>query len=290
MERIASWHQTHWDWRAAGNFILGGTGSGLAVSAALASLAGAAIPPLVFVVAALCVMSGLGLVWLEIGRPWRFLHVFFNPATSWMTRESLIAPWLLASLFSAAWWMQNPLTLLAGLFGAAFLYSQARVLTESKGIPAWRERRILALVVTTGLAEGASVLLLFAAISGVSIITAAWLALGFVLLRGLAWARYRERFRRQPAPIGTREALERIGRPFLLVGTAAPAAFAVLAIALPGSASVTAPLAAVLAIGGGWALKHAIVTRAAFNQGFAVPHLPVYAKLRSARGSKPGWS
>ena len=35
------------------------------------------------------VAAGLGAVWLEIGRPLRAIHVFFNPCTSWMTREVL---------------------------------------------------------------------------------------------------------------------------------------------------------------------------------------------------------
>jgi hypothetical protein len=29
--RVTPWHQTNWDWRAAGNFIGGGTGTGTAV-------------------------------------------------------------------------------------------------------------------------------------------------------------------------------------------------------------------------------------------------------------------
>lgn len=288
MERIAPWQQSHWDWRAAGNFILGGSGSGLAIGAALAAAAGYVSSPLASLVAGLCVAAGLGLVWLEIGRPWRFLHVFFHPATSWMTREAIIAPFLLTSLLAAAWWTGIGLSLLAGLFGAAFLYAQARIFKESKGIPAWRDPRIVPLIVATGLCEGSTVLLLFATLAGGPVIPVAILALVFVLLRGAAWLSYCKRFQRQSAPTDTRKALEQISRPFMLAGFAAPALLLLLTFALP--AGVASVIAALLALGGGWVVKHTIVIRAGFNQGFALPHLPVYGKLRSGASSKPGWS
>ncbi len=40
MDRIAPWLQTNWDRRAAGNFIGGGTGAGLAIFAAASELTG----------------------------------------------------------------------------------------------------------------------------------------------------------------------------------------------------------------------------------------------------------
>ena len=86
----APWQQTNWDWRAAANFICGGAGAGLIVFAALSGAAGAPLTGLLLGGLAL-VGAGLFCVWLEIGRPLRALHVFFNPRTSWMTRESFIA-------------------------------------------------------------------------------------------------------------------------------------------------------------------------------------------------------
>src|SRR5690606_13614655 len=79
--------QTLWDARAALNFMLGGTGSGLMVAALFfpsreAFLIGTAL---------VLVAGGLGAVWLEIGRKLRAVHVFFNPFTSWMSREALAA-------------------------------------------------------------------------------------------------------------------------------------------------------------------------------------------------------
>ena len=94
------WIQLHWDVRAALNFIFGGTGSGFLLLAAFADVPertwqGGMLLGLAFI--------GLGLlaVWLEIGRKLRAVHVFFNPFTSWMTRESFVALLLFASGLAA---------------------------------------------------------------------------------------------------------------------------------------------------------------------------------------------
>ena len=62
------WQQTNWDWRAAGNFIGGGAGSGLIMFTALAGVEGTAAAVLLLVGLAL-VGLGLACVWLELGRP-----------------------------------------------------------------------------------------------------------------------------------------------------------------------------------------------------------------------------
>ncbi|HKB55298.1 MAG TPA: hypothetical protein VKD22_14975, partial [Ramlibacter sp.] len=71
------WQQAHWDWRAAGNFMCGGAGSGLIVFTVLSGTAGLAQ---VLLLLAGMGLVGLGLlcVWLEIGRPLRALNVFLN--------------------------------------------------------------------------------------------------------------------------------------------------------------------------------------------------------------------
>ena len=78
------WQQTSWDWRAAANFMLGGTGAGLIVAAGFVQDEA----HYQVILALLLVAAGLGAVWLEIGRKLRALHVFLNPFTSWMTRAS----------------------------------------------------------------------------------------------------------------------------------------------------------------------------------------------------------
>ena len=92
--------QRHWDARAALNFMLGGSGAGLMV----ASMAIDPVSPWPLALALGLVGAGLTAVWLEIGRKTRALHVFFNPFTSWMTRESFAAmilfPLALGSMLS----------------------------------------------------------------------------------------------------------------------------------------------------------------------------------------------
>ena len=259
------WVQRHWDVRAAANFMLGGTGAGLLIAGAIAA------PSPRFAIAAglLLVAAGLGAVWLEIGRKLRALHVFFNPRTSWMTRESFAAlgvfvfgaaaltrplPWLMAALALAA---------------AGFVYCQARILHASKGIPAWRAPEVVPLVVTSALAEGAGAVLLF------DVVPLALLLVGLALIaRAVAWSRFRKALKQQRCA----DALERPGKMLVLLGTMVPLGL-LAATQLDARAAL---LAAPLIVAAGWWLKLALVTRAAFNQGFALPHLPV----RGARQEK----
>jgi len=134
---VAPAQQGSWDWRATGNFAGGGTGSGLLLMAALVHSQGAAAAALALLGTAL-IAAGLGLVWLEIGRPWRFLNVYRNPFTSWMSREAWLATALLPLALAAVAWRSDALALAAALLALAFLYSQARILGASRGIPAWR--------------------------------------------------------------------------------------------------------------------------------------------------------
>ena len=146
MKGAEPWHQTNWDWRAAGNFIGGGSGAGLLILAAIAASGDTAFwPPGVAALALIGV--GLVCVWLEIGRPWRALHVFFHPQTSWMTRESIVSmPLFAVGLIALAltfWAERVPAVAalaiwLGAALAAAYLFCQAQILFASKGIPAWR--------------------------------------------------------------------------------------------------------------------------------------------------------
>jgi phenylacetyl-CoA:acceptor oxidoreductase subunit 2 len=240
-----NWLQRHWDARAAANFMLGGAGSGLMLAALFV-----ADPSAPVMLSLILVAGGLTAVWLEIGRKLRAVHVFFNPFTSWMTRESFAAL-LLFPLGVGALFVPAALPFAAAA-AATFLYCQARILRASKGIPAWRAPEIVPFIVLTGLAEGAGIALMFSANRLVLILFA--LA---VIGRLLAWWRYR-----QAVEI---EALEPAGRALVWIGTAAALALAFVTPALAGLAALAA---------GAW-LKFALVTRASFNQGFSLPHLPV---------------
>ncbi len=286
MDRIAPWPQTNWDRRAAGNFIGGGTGGGLAIVAAVSTLASGAAAPRAFAAAALFIAAGLLLVWLEIGRPWRFLHVFFHPQASWMTREALVAPPLLLALAAAAWHGGMALAIVSLLLALAFVYCQARMLRASRGIPAWRAPRIVPLMLATAFAEGTGAFLMLTPRAGAVMLV---LALVAIAARFIAWTAYGRQLAHGGAPAAALAALRAIDLPVLALGTLLPAALLFAAFGFATLAGPMALAAGALALAAGWLIKAVIVTRAAFNQGFALPHLPRLSAGRDA-GTRPGWS
>jgi len=252
------WQQTNWDWRAATNFMLGGTGAGLIVAAGFVQ--DETHYPVMLALA--LVAAGLGAVWLEIGRKLRAIHVFFNPFTSWMTRESFAALFLFVFSFTALILESRAVLLAAALAALAFVYCQARILRAAKGIPAWRAPEVVPLVLATSLAEGAGITLLFDPDS-----FALALFVAGLIARGMAWSGYRAALK-QPA---IRAALEPAGKALIQIGTLVPLALVLGGIFLP-QAAILAAFAAILT---GWWFKFVLVTRAALNQGFALPQLPV---------------
>ena len=291
MDRIAPWLQTNWDRRAAGNFIGGGTGGGLVVFAAASELAGGNPQRWTYLLAAIFIAAGLSLVWIEIGRPWRFLHVFFNPHTSWMTREGLVALPLLVALAAAAWYGGAALASVSALLALVFVYCQARILRASRGIPAWRDPSIVPLIGATALAEGAGALFVLNFVAGAApggfVLVLALLAL---LARWIAWITYRRSLARRGAPTAARKALQAIGLQLLVLGTIAPMALIAAALGFADYARQFALVAGLLGVAEGWLIKDTIVLRAAFNQGFAVPHMPRLNPASGDSGIRQGWS
>lgn len=252
------WQQTNWDWRAAANFMLGGTGAGLMIAVVFVQNP----LPYTVLVAMLLIGSGLGAVWLEIGRKLRAIHVLFNPQTSWMTRESFAA--MLLFIFSSIEIFFDSREALgaAVLAALAFVYCQARILRAAKGIPAWRAPQVVALIMTTALAEGSGLLIVMNPdLLVISLFTAA------VIARAVAWSGYWTALKQA----GSRTALETAGKALIQIGTIAPLALVLGAVFLPQAAA----LAGIAAILTGWRLKFVLVTRAALNQGFSLPQLPV---------------
>jgi phenylacetyl-CoA:acceptor oxidoreductase subunit 2 len=269
------WHQTSWDARAAGNFIGGGAGTGLIVFTALSGAQGPALTALVLAGLALMAL-GLLCVWLEIGRPLRAINVFFNPRTSWMSREALTSTVLFPAGLAAAAGVPGTEWLAAAL-ALVFVYCQSRMLQAAKGIPAWREPLLSPLIVTTGLAEGAGLFFVAAPLHGRATLSLL-VAFGTLLVaRMLVWLAYRRRLTGTTAR-GADAALDRAGRGLQFAGTLAPLALAATIVvgAVSGTPLfVVAALAGLVATLAGWYLKFVLVTRAGFNQGFALPHLPV---------------
>jgi phenylacetyl-CoA:acceptor oxidoreductase 26-kDa subunit len=265
--------QGYWDLRAAGNFIGGGTGSGLVLASTLAAALGqAATLPLLAGLAS--VGLGLSLVWLEIGKPWRALNVFFHPQTSWMTREGILAGPLMACGGAAAWFGQPALLAPAAVLAAGFLYCQARILRASRAIPAWSHRRTVPLILLTGLAEGSGAFLVLAQPSTAMIL----LALAAALAREAAREAYRRGLVAAKAPEGT---LAWFARPEVRVLQALRlAAMALLAAGLAGVTGAAAAGGALAAVTG-WGLKAVMVTRAAYTRGPFIPRTPTRGRSTS---------
>lgn len=269
------WHQTSWDARAAGNFVCGGAGSGLIVFAALANAGGAAFAVLMLGGLALV---GLGLfsVLLELGRPLRAAKVIRNPRTSWMAREAWITALLFPAGFAAVFGVPG-LAWVAALLALAFVYCQGRLVQGAKGIPAWREPLLVPLFVITGLAEGGGLFFASTPWHGAGTL---WLLGGFgalVLARILVWLAYRRRLTGATAR-DARVALDRAGRVLQLAGTLLPLALiAVIALGVVVGPMTewTAAIAGLTAAAAGAFTKFTLITRAGFNQGFALAHLPV---------------
>ncbi|MBI1731552.1 MAG: dimethyl sulfoxide reductase anchor subunit [Gammaproteobacteria bacterium] len=270
MIRFGSYLQTNWDWRAAGNFVFGGAGGALLAVIALAEMGRSPSLPVGLTALAL-VGLGLLLVWLEIGRPWRALNVFFHPQTSWMSREAAVATVLFPLTLAAIWIGNGALFMVAGALGALFLFCQGRILHGSRGIPAWREPAVVPLIVSTGLAEGVALLmLLFGYFGGptASLLNALVIAL---VLRSWAFFHYRAALERAQASAATLNRIASLRVPFLLVGNALPVVIGLVAALFWRAALLE--LAAILALIGGWYLKFVIVTSAAQVQGYGIGKL-----------------
>ena len=267
--------QTNWDWRAAFNFMFGGSGSALLVMMAIFAAPHAAPWPLVLAALAL-IGFGLLMVWLEIGRPWRFLHVFFHPQTSWMTREGSVGTVLFPVTLAGVYLQSVALLAFAAVLGFVFLYCQARILKAAAGIPAWRELAIVPLIISSGLVEGTAIALIFFQATNASALWMPGLLVLFITARVWIWIAYRDALARSKAPAGTLQALAKMHLEFIVAGCLVP----VLCVAISfvfGLGDWGAYLAGVPALVSGWRLKYVIVVKASFKQGYGI------GKLRKGR-------
>ena len=289
---VAPRQQHNWDGRAAANFIAGGAGGGLAMALAAMALAGQAPPGWLGLVAMALVGAGLFSVWAEIGRPWRFLNVFLNPQTSWMTREALAAMAFFATGLAGVVFAMPGLIVLSGLLAGIFVYCQARIIAAATGIPAWREPAIVPLIAVTGLAEGAG-LVLIAGLLPAGAMAIGWpVAMALILLvvlRLVCWRTYRSRLGARGAPTATLDTLARFSRPFEVAGHIAPVALLGYGLVVPAVADIAYAAGGALVLAAGGAFKFVLVCRAGFNQGYAVARLPARGAGTSAPGIKPGW-
>jgi phenylacetyl-CoA:acceptor oxidoreductase subunit 2 len=282
--------QRNWDGRAASNFIAGGAGGSLLLFASLVGLE-PNVTRAAILLGLVLIGGGLTCVWFEIGRPWRALNVYRHFATSWMTREAVVALVVFAAgglAFLTAW---QPLVVLAGILGLAFLYSQARILAANKGIPTWRHPRSVPLMVATGLVEGAGFLVCVVSMS--SSLISSWTLAGLIVLivgRAVFWKSYLAGLQADGAPDAALKVLSGIDSRFIVFGHVLPALAIVAALGgMPGRAGLIF-VAGLMVVITGWFLKFVLVRRAAFTQGLALLHSPVRGRGVGGAGAKPGWT
>ena len=184
------------------------------------------------------IACGLTLLMFKIGRPLRFLHVLRQPQRSWMSREAWVAG-LLFPLALFALWFGHPLVLLAAaLVALLFLFCQGMILEQSKGIPAWRNPRVIALIMATGLAEGCGLFLLLAAVLPALGTAARPMALTLVVLaatRSWTWQRYFNALVSEGVPTRTLEIFTACRGWFFAGGLVLPVVLVAVGLVLPAA-------------------------------------------------------
>ena len=288
---VEPWHQPHWNWKAAGNFLCGGAGAGLLAVTTAMGLVGEP-----FAVSASISMGmiafGLFLLLFKIGRPLRSLHVLRQPQRSWMSREAWVAGALFPLGILAVWFENRALLVAAAACGMLFLYCQGMILQAAKGIPAWRVPQIVPLLVATGLTEGLGLFLalpLFGADVMPRAIPIAIALLLLVFTRSLAWIAYSTALLKAGAPIRTFEVLDAYRSWFVAIGLVLTAVAVVIGLVFTVIAPLMFAFGGLCAFAAGWAWKFIVVTRAGFNQGFAVNRTPVRGAGIAGAMVKPGW-
>ena len=281
-------HQQHWDWKAASNFVCGGAGIGLFLFAAVVGRS--SLLPLGSLALAI-VAFGLLLLLFKIGRPWRFVYVLRQPRRSWMAREAWIAVAFFPLAALAIWFETLELVIAAAATGMLFLLSQAMILREARGIPAWRSRLMVPLIMATGIAEGAGLFLAGAALLPSLVPAAPAVAVAAVMLAGLRgwiWRLYLSALQVEGAPSRTLAVLSTLSPWFFLVGLAVPSILTVVGLAVTDISLPVFAVAGICIFVSGGTLKLILVTRAGFNQGFALPQAPARGSEVTGPAIKPG--
>jgi phenylacetyl-CoA:acceptor oxidoreductase subunit 2 len=210
-----------------------------------------------------------------------------------MAREAWIAAAFFPLAGLALWSKMSALLIVSAIVAVLFLFSQAMILKEAKGIPAWRNRWVVPLVMTTGLTEGCG-LFLAAIAQFVVLAPLAELVAGIVVvlaaLRGWIWQSYQAALKAEGAPTRALAAFHDYGPWFFAVGLVVPLILVVAGFAVKGTAAPLFTVAGLCVAAAGAVLKFVLVTRAGFNQGFALNHTPVRGAGIAGRPVKPGWS
>ncbi len=285
--------QTFWDWRAAMNWCFGGLAGGMIFAAWVASWVGLIEParlPRFYLLGAGLMSIGLFCVFLKIGRQERFWRAFARPNTSWMSRELYIVVVLFSALVAELIWPHPLIETIIAFAAIGFVYCQAQILHAAKGIPAWRAPLVPTMILASGLLEGVGMLALLTGVS--SSVKASVMIAGAGLLLTIVNAAlfhgYRSFARREGIPPLARNALDDLAAFLHSVGHALPALLFFVALVAPISPSALLPLAGLAVLAGGFWWKFVIVTRASFQQGFALPNAPQRGSGKRAAPARLG--
>lgn len=291
MRGVEPWHQTPWDWRAAIQFICGGAGVGLLLLIALVAMENDQWLRISGGLALLFLAVGLFSVWIKLGQRGRFLLVFRNLWTSWMSREALFSLPMMGLGLIGVVFSWPLVTLIGALCGLGYLYAQAQILKASRAIPAWREPLIVPLIILTGLGEGTAVYTLLLATLGTSELWLTTTLFLLLIIRLWLWLAYQRKLTTPgQAPVQTAVVLTAANRILTPVGHIAPLILLIIAFFVPAGGVVLGALAGLGALLGGWYLKFIIIARAAYNQGFSIERTPARTPGYSGTGVKLGWN
>jgi len=108
--------------------------------------------------------------------------------------------------------------------------------------------------------------------------------------RGLAWTSYSNALRHAGAPVRSIAVLDSYRPWFLAFGLILPLASIALGILIEPAALLAFACGGLSAFAAGWALKLILVTRAGYNQGFALNHTPARGSGIAGAMVKPGWA
>jgi len=109
-------------------------------------------------------------------------------------------------------------------------------------------------------------------------------------LRAGIWYAYLSALRREGAPRRSLAVLEAFGPWFLAFGLALPLGAIVAGLLITAATPILFALAGAAIAAAGAALKFLLVTRAGYNQGFALTHTPVRGSGIAGPAVKPGWT
>ncbi len=286
--RAAPVRQQVWGRLAVGNFFLGGMGASAYLLAVLfLALAGASFSRAYAVLRLLApalVLCGFLCVALEAGQPFRGWRVLGNLRCSWMSRELLVGLTFVLLALGDTFWPYGLLKILAGIVAAAFIVSQGLILFHARSIPAWNQRRVPVIFVSSGLLTGAALLL------GLTTLLqreprAAWLLGGIVWGLTLVdlglWGAY---LRQTPTTAALQQALEALRSAPLLasivgIGHLLPLFLLGGGLLLPLAWPILPLAASAALVLGGMCLKDGLVTQAGYVIGLPIPRLASSARL-----------